>query len=76
MHPEDHNMYAANYHFSGAEKRWFSVPTKYYMKIKNALTPILGDEANLCDQFLRHKNLFINPEFFHNIDVPVNYTVI
>lgn len=75
LHTEDLNMKAINLLLEGGEKIWISIGPKYYEKLTNYLIPFFEVDFRKCSSYMKHKEIFIDPQILKMIGVPFYYTV-
>lgn len=61
-HLEDVDLYSINYLHFGAPKQWYSISQADARRFEAAMKSIWPQDANACDQFLRHKAFLISPQ--------------
>ncbi|KAH0562083.1 hypothetical protein GP486_003223, partial [Trichoglossum hirsutum] len=69
LHVEDFNTESRNYMINGPGKWWLVINPKDQSKLEDALGDVLGVTSRSCDQFIRHKNLFVTPQYLDGIGI-------
>jgi hypothetical protein len=74
-HVEDMDLFSINYIHFGAPKFWYAVPQKHADRFEHTLAGYFPQDAQRCDQFLRHKSFTMSPTQLANDKIPVNMLV-
>ncbi|ORY27478.1 hypothetical protein BCR39DRAFT_227063 [Naematelia encephala] len=74
-HVEDMDLFSINYIHFGAPKFWYAVPQMQAEKFERILRSYFPQEAESCDQFLRHKSFTVSPTLLAKDGVRVNMLV-
>ncbi len=69
-HCEDMDLNSVNYLHFGAPKIWYAVAPKDAARLKALAATHFGEEANVCKQFMRHKNVLISPKQLARAGIP------
>lgn len=73
MHTENKNLAAINFLHWGAEKVWFAIPNKYYLRVLKLFKELYGecgDPRKNCNNFLSHKLCLIDPTILDKHGIP------
>ncbi|KAJ9106759.1 hypothetical protein QFC19_003072 [Naganishia cerealis] len=60
-HVEDMDLYSINYIHAGAPKFWYAIPQGKAENFERHMAGYFGQDAQRCDQFLRHKSFVVSP---------------
>lgn len=74
-HVEDMDLFSINYIHFGAPKFWYAVPQRHAERFENTLAGYFPQDAQRCDQFLRHKSFTMSASQLANDKIPVNMLV-
>jgi hypothetical protein len=74
-HVEDMDLFSINYIHFGAPKFWYAVPQRHADRFEHTLAGYFPQDAQRCDQFLRHKSFTMSPTQLANDKIPVNMLV-
>lgn len=74
-HVEDMDLFSINYIHFGAPKFWYAVPQRHSERFENTLAGYFPQDAQRCDQFLRHKSFTMSASQLANDKIPVNMLV-
>lgn len=74
IHTEDGNLKACNILRRGSKKFWFSSGPKFFKEFQSILEVPFEEEFNLCSEYIRHKECFINPSAFKTIPIYTTVT--
>lgn len=74
-HVEDMDLFSINYIHFGAPKFWYAVPQRHAERFEHVLAGYFPQDAQRCDQFLRHKSFTMSSTQLANDRIPVNMLV-
>lgn len=74
-HVEDMDLFSINYIHFGAPKFWYAVPQRHADRFEHTLAGYFPQDAQRCDQFLRHKSFTMSPTQLAYDKIPVNMLV-
>ncbi|KAJ9119645.1 hypothetical protein QFC22_003355 [Naganishia vaughanmartiniae] len=60
-HVEDMDLYSINYIHAGTPKFWYAIPQGKAETFERHMAGYFGQDAQRCDQFLRHKSFVVSP---------------
>ncbi|GBG28067.1 Lysine-specific demethylase 4A [Hondaea fermentalgiana] len=69
-HTEDMELNSVNFLHYGAPKYWYAVPPAHATRMELISRSEFGGEANICSEFLRHKNVMIAPSVLLREKIP------
>lgn len=75
FHCEDADLYGINYLHLGAPKTWYTIPLAFRAKFEKVCREAFPDHFRSCDQFLRHKQMLLSPEFLTRHGIPFGRAV-
>lgn len=72
-HVEDMDLYAINYHWHGAPKKWNAIPPAYGHRLEEVASKLFWkNEKLVCKAPMRHKTALIRPSILRNrYNIPV-----
>mmetsp|Transcript_21089 Transcript_21089/g.41367 ORF Transcript_21089/g.41367 Transcript_21089/m.41367 type:complete len:1010 (-) Transcript_21089:314-3343(-) len=69
-HTEDMELNSVNFLHYGAAKFWYAVPPEHAGRLEIVSRGEFGGEANICPEFLRHKNVMMAPSVLIREKIP------
>jgi len=69
-HTEDMELNSINFVHHGAPKVWYCIPPEHATRFESVSRAEFGAEANICPEFMRHKNVMISPHVLKRDRVP------
>lgn len=69
------DLFSINYIHFGAPKFWYAVPQADADRFENVTRSYFPNDANLCDQFMRHKSCTLSPTKLAQEGIRVNKLV-
>ncbi|BEI79585.1 hypothetical protein CcaverHIS002_0101140 [Cutaneotrichosporon cavernicola] len=74
-HVEDMDLFSINYIHFGAPKFWYAVPQADADRFETVTRSYFSNDANGCDQFMRHKSCTLSPTKLAQEGIRVNKLV-
>ncbi|TXT11054.1 hypothetical protein VHUM_01805 [Vanrija humicola] len=74
-HVEDMDLFSINYIHFGAPKFWYAVPQVDAERFESVTKSYFPNDANTCDQFMRHKSCTLSATKLHSSGIRVNKLV-
>ncbi|KAL1410221.1 hypothetical protein Q8F55_004226 [Vanrija albida] len=74
-HVEDMDLFSINYIHFGAPKFWYAVPQVDAERFESVTKSYFPNDANTCDQFMRHKSCTLSATKLHTSGIRVNKLV-
>lgn len=74
-HVEDMDLFSINYIHFGAPKFWYAVPQADADRFESVTRSYFPNDANTCDQFMRHKSCTLSPTKLAQEGIRVNKLV-
>ncbi|TXT11970.1 uncharacterized protein COLE_02380 [Cutaneotrichosporon oleaginosum] len=74
-HVEDMDLFSINYIHFGAPKFWYAVPQAEAERFETVTRSYFPNDANTCDQFMRHKSCTLSPTKLAQEGIRVNKLV-
>jgi len=69
-HCEDMDFNSVNYLHFGASKVWYAVGAEHAARLEDLAKVYFGNEANECNEFMRHKNIMLSPTQLTKSKIP------